>query len=229
MRIDVVIELVKCLLKYLKKYREYGFVNVKASVENIGNEMKIECVFIQKHQIRRKQHYDENPSQLTQLNLESAEESFRSHYFLYIVDQTIDSLDRRFEQYNTYENIFGFLFSIERLKLVSDRNLKECCKHLETCLKHDDSLDLDGEILFEELKVIREFLKVKSKSSYMILSSLKTFNCFPNACIIYRIILTIPIIVAYAERSFSKLKLLKSYLRSTMTQDKLNNLVLILI
>lgn len=61
----------------------------------------------------------------------------------------------------------------------------------------------------------------------MILSSLKTFNCFSNACITYRIILTIPISVASGERSFSKLKLLKSYLRHTMSQDRLNNFVLI--
>ena len=70
------------------------------------------------------------------------------------------------------------MFSIERLRSLSDRDLKACCKHLETCLKHDDSLDLDGEIVFEELKVIREVLTDESKLSYMILSSLKTFNCF---------------------------------------------------
>lgn len=55
-------------------------------------------------------------SQPTQRNLESTEESFRNHYLLYIVDQTIGSLNRRFEQYNTYEYIFGFLFNIERLR-----------------------------------------------------------------------------------------------------------------
>lgn len=107
--------------------------------------------------------------------------------------------------------------------------MKTCCKHLKICLKHDNSLDLDGKILFEELKVIREILTVESKSSYMILSSLNTFNCFPNGCITYRIIFTIPISIAFAERNFSKLKLLKYYLRSTMSQDRLNNLVLILI
>jgi uncharacterized protein YeeX (DUF496 family) len=35
--------------------------------------------------------------------------------------------------------------------------------------------------------------------------------------------------VASAERSFSKLKLLKSYLRSTMTQERLNALAVIAI
>ncbi|KAI5020788.1 hypothetical protein ZWY2020_045676 [Hordeum vulgare] len=45
---------------------------------------------------------------------------------------------------------------------------------------------------------------------------------YHNALIAYRILLTIYVTVATAERSFSKLKLLKSYLRSTMTQEKLN-------
>jgi len=53
----------------------------------------------------------------------------------------------------------------------------------------------DGEILFEELKVIREILTSESKSSYTILNSLMTFNCFPNACLTYRIILTIYVLM----------------------------------
>ncbi|XP_050919588.1 uncharacterized protein LOC127137146 [Lathyrus oleraceus] len=44
-----------------------------------------------------------------------------------------------------------------------------------------------------------------------------------------RILLTIPVTVASAERSFSKLKLLKTYLRSTMSQERLNGLALIAI
>jgi hypothetical protein len=39
-----------------------------------------------------------------------------------------------------------------------------------------------------------------------------------------RILFTLPVTVASAERSFSKLKLLKNYLRSTMSQERLNDL-----
>jgi hypothetical protein len=58
---------------------------------------------------------------------------------------------------------------------------------------------------------------------------LKPHDYFPNATIAYRVLLTIPVTVASAERSFSKLKLLKSYLRSTMTQERLNALAVIAI
>jgi hypothetical protein len=41
--------------------------------------------------------------------------------------------------------------------------------------------------------------------------------------------LTIPVTVASAEKSFSKLKLIKSYIRSTMSQERLNGLDILLI
>ena len=50
-------------------------------------------------------------------------------------------------------------------------------------------------------------------------------GAFPNVTTALRILLTVPVTVASAERSFSKLKLIKTYLRSStcrsMTQDKL--------
>jgi hypothetical protein len=60
-----------------------------------------------------------------------------------------------------------------------------------------------------------------------ILKFLKRHDFFPNAAIACRILLTIPVTVVSAERSFSKLKLLKSYLPFTMTQERLNSLATI--
>lgn len=47
---------------------------------------------------------------------------------------------------------------------------------------------------------------------------------YPNVWIALRILLTIPVTVASGERSFSKLKLIKTYLRSTISQSRLTNL-----
>jgi len=63
-------------------------------------------------------------------------------------------------------------------------------------------------------------------SATEILQFVTVADCYPNVSIAYRILLTIPVTVASAERSFSKLKLLKNYLRSTMLQDRLNGLAM---
>uniref|UniRef100_A0A8I6XQX6 HAT C-terminal dimerisation domain-containing protein n=1 Tax=Hordeum vulgare subsp. vulgare TaxID=112509 RepID=A0A8I6XQX6_HORVV len=61
-------------------------------------------------------------------------------------------------------------------------------------------------------------------SALEILQFVMGVDCYPNVSIAYRILLTVHVTVASAERSFSKLRLLKNYLRSTMLQDRLNGL-----
>lgn len=53
------------------------------------------------------------------------------------------------------------------------------------------------------------------------------YDIAPNAAIAFRIMLTIPVSVASSERSFSKLKLIKNYLRSTMSQERLSGLAVL--
>jgi hypothetical protein len=50
---------------------------------------------------------------------------------------------------------------------------------------------------------------------------------YPTTVVALRILLTLPVSVASGERSFSKLKLIKHYLRSSISQTKLRNLSLI--
>jgi len=51
-----------------------------------------------------------------------------------------------------------------------------------------------------------------------------SLNIFPNIVIVLRVFLTMPVSVAEAERSFSVMKRIKNYLRSTMCQERLNEL-----
>ena len=49
----------------------------------------------------------------------------------------------------------------------------------------------------------------------------------PKSCKAYQLALTIPVSVASNERSFSKLRLVKNYLRSTMKEDRLDDLMIL--
>ena len=75
------------------------------SSKEIASKMEIEPIFREKRIIRRKKQFYENVNDET---TQSTEEYFRINYFLYIVDQTISSIESSFEQFQMYENIFWF-------------------------------------------------------------------------------------------------------------------------
>ncbi|XP_022032568.1 zinc finger MYM-type protein 1-like [Helianthus annuus] len=123
-------------------------------------------------------------------------------------------------------------FTVEenfRLRNIKDEDLKSSCYRLEDALKFEGSSDIDAEALYMELNLFRASLTNKFSDPVDVLEHMKEDDYFPEACIAYRILLTIPVTMASAERSFSKLKLLKSYLRSTMSQDRLSGLAMIAI
>ena len=84
----------------------------------------------------------------------------------------------------------------------------------------------DDHNFFSELKVLQVTLPDDLMSAPEILQFVTAVDCYPNVSVAYRILLTVPVTVASAERSFSKLKLLKNCLRLTMLQDRLNGLAM---
>ena len=107
-----------------------------------------------------------------------------------------------------YEDIFGFLFNFTKLKSLNNDSLQKYRLKLEDFLKHDVYYDIDGLDLFSELKILKEILQRKDYTLIDILNYIRRLDSFSNTCIAYRILLTIPVIIASTERSFSKLKLI---------------------
>jgi hypothetical protein len=109
-----------------------------------------------------------------------------------------------------FKYIFGFLLSSSTLKSLNDHELEEGCnKFAYNFSPEKGPCDVEVYDLISELKMMIDqclLWRYFSMSKKLI------------------VILISPLLIASAERSFSKLKLLKNYLRSTMSQQKLNGL-----
>ena len=135
------------------------------------------------------------------------------------------STKERFHQMKAYHSSFGFLFDLLHIRKMTDEDLLKECKDLQVLMD-----DINGLELFTELKSLSRSVPSDIRSPLETLKYLfsnRFQEAMPNVVIALRILLTIPVTVASAERSFSKLKLIKTYLRSTMLDERLSGLALI--
>jgi len=220
MCVDSALQQIEGIMIFFEKYRNEGFASCLKSAKGLASEMGIEPSFPIKRNVTRKKQFDE-PDRDEEVLL--AEKAFEVNYFLVMVDVAKVSLQKRFEELKVFKNIFGFLLSSNNLKLLDDIELRKCCdKFVQTFSQSD--VDLDD--LFSELRLLQMTLPesdVPLRAMEMF-EFVRDIDCFPNTLIAYRILFTVPVTVASAERSFSKLKLLKNYLRSSMSQERLNGL-----
>lgn len=103
------------------------------------------------------------------------------------------------------------------------------CADLQLVLTDGDSADINGIEMADELTVLTTIVQSNLSPIELLKFVINTGDFAPNVCIALRILLTLPVTVASGERSFSKLKLIKTYLRSTMVQDRLSGLAMIAI
>jgi len=142
---------------------------------------------------------------------------------------------------NDFHEKFGFLFQIVKDRVTdaetNDSTLRTQCLNLLTLLSSQTecetaSLDIDGLALFDELKTLHNISIIPEDiDSLLELFRFLHVNCLhevsPNVSVDLRVVLTILVAVALGERSFSKLKLIKTFLRSSIKEDRLNSLALL--
>ena len=141
-----------------------------------------------------------------------------------ILAEVKKAFSKRFQSVNNITSLFSFLWSYKRM---TEGELKRQCSAFAQFYT-----DVDQEELADELKSLK--LMHEANFGELPLPPLKLLNklveigfdqLFPYITISLRIFLTLPVTVASAERSFSKLKLIKNHLRSLMGQQRLVDLV----
>lgn len=145
------------------------------------------------------------------------------------VDVLIMEFDDRFKRLIEIDDKFGYLLSIDELFKMDLDDLRSKCLKTENSYKND----IDGAKLFLEINNCKNFINTregKIDTPIQLLQFIVKFgeeSAFPNLETALRIFLTIAISNATCERSFSKLKLILTYLRASMGQGRLNDLALL--
>ncbi|GFV95314.1 dimer_Tnp_hAT domain-containing protein [Trichonephila clavipes] len=150
----------------------------------------------------------------------STRERFRAGVFLPIIDNLVAQLNKRrdcYEALNTRFEIFRNLHEKEQ-------EVTKQAKYLaQSYLK-----DIDEEQFGQECQHFKMYMKVEkittTRGIFIYVRKNKLESTFPNLEVEMSTYLTFPVT---AERSFSALKRIKTDMRTTMENEKLNSLMLL--
>lgn len=92
-----------------------------------------------------------------------------------------------------------FLFTLHMLCSLDDKSSLFSCNQLEMVLKSGQFFDVDGKDMHIELMFFQKFISNKDMDPCEILMLVKRMYCFPNAHIVYKILLIILVIVVSAK------------------------------
>lgn len=200
--------------------------SAKELAENLGLEAQIGCT--RRRKKKRLFNYESEDETVNDPEL-----AFKTNFFFCILDQALSSVVDRFESLNQYYKVFGFLYCIFQGP-IEEHNLLIECKNLQSKLTDPktDEGDVDAVDLCDEIKNFKNIfdtqnLEPNPQAILQYIFENELICSFPNLTIALRLLLTLPVSVATGERSFSKLKIVKNYLRANMSQERLSNLAII--
>jgi len=102
----------------------------------------------------------------------------------------------------------------------NDQNDEECLIDYDHDIDMDDDKDDDKERIEQNKTNMASTLQI-----FKIFSIANLANVFPNLYYVLKLSVTLPVTSCCVERRFSKLKLIKTKLRTSMIQDQLENLI----
>lgn len=159
-------------------------------------------------------------------------DKFRTQSFIPVIDELESALRKRLEAYKLVHTRFGFL---NKLDTLSNEEVLAAAQNLGDTYNNDLDDRLGNELLqFKTFSIqfqpdYEKIEKIISKERWMYQLMLENNikDCFPNVEVTLRMYLSLMVTNCSAERSFSKLKLIKNRLRTSILEERLNFLALL--
>jgi hypothetical protein len=216
--LDVEVTNIKRLIDELKTLRD-KWDSIMVESKLVANTLNISQELPEPRRKIRKRFADETPDEIS---LSNSENNFKQNVFYILLDCIIGNISRRYEAAYEIDETFNFLWKYNHYE---EEEIRRRSKDFVNKYKDDVSMELIDELL--HLKFIHDVNIKNDLDPFLLLNKindLKLICLFPNICIGLRIFCTLPVTVAQAERSFSRLALIKNDLRSTMTQGRVSGL-----
>lgn len=223
MTMDVVTKLYESLISYVNNARNnFDHYETAAKEKNPGADYKDK--FERKRIRSSRLTFFEGPSSSETLQLRG-KEKFRVDTFIPIIDTLITHLKKRSAAYKEIDNRFSFLCQLTTIE--SDELTKKCNEFAEFYHEDINAYELKTEC-FHLSQYLKNIAKPSADLNISVLLNLiktdKLEETFPNVEVATRIFLCLMVTNCSGERSFSQLKRIKNELRTSMLQERLNNL-----
>lgn len=156
---------------------------------------------------------------------ESVEDYYKRSVFIPFIDHFSAQLDLRFINHKNTFSGFSCLIKFNEIDSTID---EECFKNLIQTYT-DDIQDISESALILEYRLWKRKILTCGLTNSSVFDLIKICHSllFPNIYKLLKILATLPVTTCSSERSFSTLKRLKTYLRNSTGQNRLNGLALL--
>jgi len=203
-----------------------SFEEIKLEAGELAKKWQIDQNFRTKRQKIVKKHYDEIARDH---RFENAEEIFKIKVFFYVIDQVTGQIEQRFTGMKVVHDYFDFLDPKIIISVDKEVLIQKCTQFSK---KYSEIIEPSIVLEYQHLLIlVKEDLTSKMSTREFFTLLIEQYGILESDFIqiftAFLLFLTLPVTVASLERSFSKLKIIKNYLRSQMGQKRLKNLALL--
>ena len=190
------------------KYLRDSWESVRMTANALAVSWGIPIEFGKRRKRGVKKFFDELASDS---RIEDPERAFKVNIFCRTIDVAVTQISERFKELKIVAEQFDFLFTRKFVKLEVTEIEEATSKIVRVYVDDFDGVDLEREVRSFKVEFL-DALKAEEVSSVAtipeIIYKARIASSFPQLCKLLLLFLTIPVTVASAERSFSKLKII---------------------